>query len=309
MSNVLSLDQRVRLTAALVEGNSIRSTERLCSVHRDTVMRWGLTIGEACARLHTERVTGLYTHLLQLDEIWTFVFKKQKRTTEADDAEFGDQYTFVGIDANTKLVVGYLTGKRTAENTQTFCDDLRACIVGAPQISTDGFAAYRDAIEFAFGTQVHHGVAVKLYEDEDDAGSQRRYSAGRVTGIERTRVSGSPIEESISTSYIERSNGTMRGAIRRFTRLSSGFSKRLRNLRAAVALHFAYYNFCRIHGTIRVTPAMQSGLTDHCWSIEELITMAMTAPDPSNDGAAPPRALVAGERGRPALRVIDGGRR
>lgn len=301
--NVLSLDERVRVTAALVEGNSMRATARLTGIDRGTIGAWGITLGTACDNLHRERVNGLHSHLVQLDEIWTFVHTKERRRKSSDPDEYGDQFTFVGIDANAKLVLSYKVGKRTAANTVAFANDLRSRIIGAPQVSTDGFVAYRDALEQAFGARVHHGVAVKLYEDEDRA--EHRYAPGRVTGIQRTRVSGSPIDEHISTSYIERQNLTMRQSIRRFTRLTNGFSKRLPNLCGAVALHFAYYNWCRVHQTIRVTPAMQAGLTDHVWSIAELIEIALTAPEPSNSVDVDTRVVV---RNKPLLRIIRGGK-
>ena len=303
--NVLPLEDRGQLTAALLEGNSIRSTERLTGKHRDTIMRWGLTIGAACGRLHDERVNGLYTNLLQLDELWSFVHTKEKRRKDTDPWEFGDQYIFVGIDAVSKLVVGYRVGKRDGANTSAFCVDLRRRIIGAPQVSTDGFKPYREAIEQAFGSRVHHGVAVKLYEDED--GKEHRYAPGRCIGIERTRVSGSPIEENISTSYIERLNGTSRQSARRLTRLASAFSKTLRGLEGAIGLHFAHYNWCRVHGSLRTTPAMAAGLTDRVWSIRDLVEIAFTSSEPSNDNDPPPLAATA-TRPPPVLRLISGGK-
>lgn len=301
--NVLPFEVRVRLAAMLAEGGSIRATERQTGVHRDTVMRWGVDVGEACARLHDHRVRGLYGSLWQLDEIWTFVGKKEGHLKPEDDPEFGDAYTFVAMDADSKLVGAFRTGKRTADTTQAFCNDLRARIVGAPQISTDGFRQYVGAIEAAFGSRVHHGTAVKIFEEEGDAGPEHRYAPGRVLGIDRARVSGAPIEEKISTSYVERGNLTIRTHCRRFTRLCVAFSKRLRNLRAAVALHCAWYNFVRVHRTLRVTPAMQAGLTDHVWSPAELVEEALLAPlDP------PAPAPVAAPSRAPMLRVIRGGR-
>ena len=316
--NVLSTDQQLRVLAALVEGNSIRSTERLVGVHRDTIMRFGMRIGQACDRLHRNRVRGLYSHLLELDEIWSFVGKKQGRLEpDQDDTDVGDQYTFVGFDATNKLAVSYLTGKRTGENTNTFAADLRARVIGAPQITTDGFSAYIDAIELAFGSRVHHGVAIKIYENPGDGGAEHRYAPGTVTGIERRRISGTPDEDTMNTTYVERQNLTMRMSIRRFTRLTNAFSRKVENLRAAVALHFGNYNWVRVHGTLRVTPAMAVGLTDHVWSLAELLEVAQAEPELANDPGPPaPQARVAagvaGEKatGRPSwLRVIDGGRR
>jgi IS1 family transposase len=299
--NILPLSDRTRLASLLVEGNSLRSTSRLANVHRSTITRFLCTLGDGCYRLHHGIVHNVRAHFVQLDEIWTFVHTKERRKKPDDPEEFGDQYTFVGIDANSKLVLSYLVGKRTAANAVAFAEDLRARILGAPQVSTDGFPAYRDALETAFGAEIHHGVAIKLYEDE--GGEEHRYAPGRVTGVSKTRVSGEPNEAEISTSYVERQNLTMRQGIRRFTRLTNAFSKSVVCLQAAVALHFAYYNFCRVHMTLRVTPAMQSGLTRHVWTVEELVERALSAPMVE----APPPAVVVVRRA-PVLRLIQGGR-
>jgi IS1 family transposase len=263
----------------------------------------------------------VHAGLIQADEIWTFCLKKQARVVEGDPADAGDQYVFVGIDALSKLTISYRVGRRDAANARAFACDLRFRVIGAPQVSTDGFVAYRDALEWAFGSRVSHGVATKIYQDPEDGGPEHRYAPGRVIGVERERVSGNPVEEAISTSYVERQNLTMRMHMRRFTRLSNGFSRKLAHLEAAVALHFAYVNWCRVHETTRVTPAQAASLSDRVWSVGELLTAALAEPETPDDPApdappAPPAtpppaprpvASIAGRVVGP-FRVIDGGR-
>lgn len=303
-----SLETRARVVAALVEGNSIRSTERLIDVHRDTIVKFVVELGGACRRLHDELVRDLRSAILELDEIWAFVAKKQGHLVEGDPAEYGDAYTFVAIDATSKLGVSYVTDKRTAAATQLFCDDIRARVLGRPQIDTDGFVAYRNALDNAFGADLHHGVAIKVFEQEGTGVDQHRYSPGKVIGVERAIAAGAPDIDRISTSYVERQNLTMRMAMRRFTRLTNGFSKKLENLRAAVALHFAHYNFCRVHETLRVTPAMAAGLARRVWTIAELI-QAAEASIPTLLPTTPVTMAIADAAERRAnFRVIDGGR-
>jgi IS1 family transposase len=302
--NTLPLTQKVAIIAALVEGCSIRSTERLIGVHRDTVMRLGIEVGEACARLHRQRVRDVDAPLIQCDEIWSYVGKKQGHLAENDSPEWGDWYTFIGFDALTKLVIAYRVDRRTAPATTLFAQDLRDRVLGKPQITTDGFAPYVDAIERAFGVEVHFATAVKVFEGDPNPTGEaaRRYSPGRLRAVEKRTIIGHPIDEHASTSLVERNNLTLRMHLRRFTRLTNAYSKRVRNLRAAISLHVAWYNFVRVHETIRVTPAMQAGLTDHVWSIAELIEASLTA---TNDGP-PVQPAVASVP--PVLRVIQGGR-
>jgi len=314
--NVLTLDKQVRVIAALVEGHGIRSVERNERVHRDTVMRLGVRVGEACARLHDELVRDLNIPIIEMDEIWTYVTKKQANLREDDPASFGDAYTYVAMDANSKLIIAYLTDKRVAVATQAFCQDVRNRVLGAPQVSTDGFAQYREALELAFGADVHHGVAVKVFERErqqgNDTDNERRYSPARMTRVERTVRAGTPDVSRICTSYVERQNLTMRTHMKRFTRLTNGFSKKIENLRAAVALHFAYYNFCLVHSTLRVTPAMQVGIAQSVWSVGDLIQAALATPERPAEGPPPPPAMpvaVGASRGPVALTVIQGGKR
>ncbi len=245
---MLPFETRVKIASALVEGLSIRATARLLDVDRETVMYLGVVAGEACATLHDRLVRDVRPTLIQCDEAWSYVGKKEMRCTDLDPADYGDQYLFIGMDAVSKLVVSYLVDKRTGEATHAFARDLRARVLGAPQISTDGWSAYVDAIESAFGSECSHGVVMKQYATAGSAElAALRYSPSRVIGIERIAISGTPDHSSISTTYIERQNLTLRMSIKRMARLTNAFSKKLRNLKGAVALHMAYYNFCRVH--------------------------------------------------------------
>lgn len=299
--NTLPLDSKVSVVSALVEGNSIRSTERMLKIHRDTIMRLGVEVGRGCEAMHNEMVRGLWSSQVEIDEIWCFVGKKQKRVQPTDCQDFGDAYTFTAIDAHSKLCVSYLTDKRTWNAACRFLMDMRARIQGRPQISSDAFTPYTDAVERAFGSEVDYAQLMKEYGTEgggDDAA--HRYSPGRIKHLDKWPVQGNPDMTKASTSYVERQNLTMRMAMRRFTRLTNGFSKKLENLRAAVSLHFGWYNFCRPHETIRVTPAMEAGLTDHVWSIGELVAVALGVADMPTPLTVTPRAVT--------LRVIQGGK-
>jgi len=281
--NVLSIGERVRVVSALVEGCSLRATERMTGVFRQAVTSLLVRVGAGCARLHGAMMRGLHCNVLELDEVWSFVGKKEGHLRAEDPPEYGDAYTFVALDATTKLIPSYLVGKRTTEATQAFVGDLRARVVGAPQITTDGFKPYIEAIEAAFGTRVQYAQILKTYRADEAGGASRddvRYSRGRVVRSVKRRVTGTPDEELISTSKVERQNLTLRMQQRRFTRLTNAFSKCVANLAHAVALYVAHYNLCRVHMTLRVTPAMQAGLADHVWSLEELIEAALSAPEP-----------------------------
>lgn len=272
--NVLPTDKQTTIIAALTEGCSIRAVERLTGVHRDTIMRLGVNVGIGCAKLHNAIMRDLRVNRIELDEIWQFVGKKRRQVTEDDPPEIGDQYTFLALDGTSKAILAHRTGKRDMRNTQFFIDDLRERVIGAPEISSDAFRAYPRAIEKAFGASVHFGTIDKTYAAEPGAiEAWRRYSPGNVVAVQRQVVSGYPL--TISTSYIERQNLTLRMSQRRFTRLTNGFSKKLENHMAAVALYVAHYNFCRVHEAHRVTPAMQLGLTNHVWTIGELVEAAL----------------------------------
>lgn len=257
----------------LLEGTSIRSTERVTGLHRDTIMRLLLLAGERCIALMESKMRNLRCAYIQSDEIWTFVGKKQRNVRIDDPAEVGDAWVFVSIDADTKLIPAYAVGKRDRETTYRFLNDLRSRIAEEHrfQLSTDGFNFYRKGVEDVFAGQADFAQVIKLFGDYGQHDAAGRYSpAPMVETIIKIR-DGRPDARHISTSYIERQNLTMRQAIKRFARLTLGFSKKLENLKAAVALHFAYYNFCRVHSALRVSPAMQAGLTDRIWSLRELL--------------------------------------
>lgn len=268
--NRLNLDRRTQIVSALVEGNSIRSTERMTGVHRDTIMRLLVEVGTGCADLMDEKMRELPCRRVQVDEIWSYVGKKQRQLKPEDDrARVGDQWAFVAIDAETKLVPSYLVGKRTSVCANVFMRDLSMRLANRVQLSSDAMDAYADAVERAFGAEVDYGQAVKFYEAEPTGPG--RYSPPKVVDIERSVVVGSPLQAHISTSIIERQNLTMRMSMRRFTRLTNGFSKKIENMKAAVSLHFAHYNFVRQHKSLRMTPAMAAGVEKSLWTVEELV--------------------------------------
>mgnify|MGYP000635550926 FL=1 len=278
--NVLSMQERVRVVSALVEGTSLRATERLTGVFRQAITGLLLCVGEGCRWLLDATMRDLHCDVLELDEVWAFVGKKEGHLTPDDPEEYGDQYTWIALDARTKLVPVHRVEKRTPAAANAFARELRGRVLGAPQITTDGHKPYLAAVEAAFGKKVHYAQILKTYRADESSGASRddvRYSRGRVVRSVKHPITGTPDDDKISTSFVERGNLTLRMSQRRFTRLTNAFSKKVENLKAAVALHFGYYNFCRVHMTLRVTPAMEAGLTDHVWSIEELLTAAHAA--------------------------------
>lgn len=268
--NKLSLSRRTQIINCLVEGNSIRSTERMTDTHRDTIMRLMVDVGEGCENLMNDTMKNLTCRRLQVDEIWTYVQKKQRQVVPGDDrSRVGDQWTFVAIDADSKIVPVYRIGKRDLITARAFMGDLASRLDNRVQISADALAAYVDATEKAFGSDVDFGRLIKHYEAEPIGAG--RYSPPRIGSATREAIVGNPDQRHISTSFVERQNLTMRMSMRRFTRLTNAFSKKIENLRAAVALHFAHYNFVRVHNTLRVTPAMAGGVVRNLWSLEELV--------------------------------------
>jgi len=271
--NRISRDRQTQIIGCLVEGNSIRSTERMTETHRDTIMRLMISAGEVCANLMDERMRNLSCRRIQLDEIWAYVQKKQRHLTPTDDpSRVGDQWTFVALDPDTKIIPAFRVGKRDLETATAFLIDLSERLINRIQISSDALRAYVDATEQAFGSDADYGQIVKIYECEPVGPG--RYSPPHVVDAKRSVISGNPDLRHISTSYVERQNLTMRMNMRRFTRLTNAFSKKIENLRAAVALHFAHYNFVRIHKTLRVTPAMEAGITNRLWTISDLLEWA-----------------------------------
>jgi IS1 family transposase len=273
--NVLPTQRKLQVISSLIEGNSVRSTERMTGVHRDTICRLLVEVGQNCAALLDSQLQGLTCHKVQCDEIWCFVGKKNRHVREGDSPDMGDQWVFVAMDAETKLVPAHVVGKRTALTTLLLVSDLAQRIRNRPQITTDGFRFYVNAIEESFGSEVDFAQLVKLYGDygQHDAGPAR-YSPPPIMETITRIIQGTPDEGHISTSYVERQNLTMRMQMRRFTRLTNAFSKKLENLKAACALHFAHYNFCRIHSTLRVTPAMAAGVTSEIWPLSSLLLPA-----------------------------------
>lgn len=271
--NVLPFDRQVDIIAALTEGCSIRSVERLTGVHRDTIMRLGVRVGFGCNAIHDALMQNLHVPRLEFDEAWDFVGKKQKQLTPEDGTDKGDQWTFIALAGAAKAIIGYRVGKRNAINTRAFVMDVRERVLGAPEISADAFNMYPEAIERAFGVDCTFGTIDKHYAAVQAIEASRRYSPAEVVSITTRAVVGNP--RHISTSYVERQNLTLRMAQRRFTRLTNAFSKKLENHCAAVALYAGHYNFCRVHEALRITPAMQLGVTDHVWSVRELVDAAL----------------------------------
>jgi transposase-like protein/IS1 family transposase len=255
----------------LLEGNSIRSTERITELDRNTIMTLLVKAGERCQSLMDSKLRNLRMEHIQVDEIWTFVQKKRRQVRKGDSPEIGDQWVFVAIDADTKLVPCFHVGKRHLEDTRTFLWDLYGRIEGRTQITTDGLNHYRAGIPETFGLDVDFAQVVKMFDHGQFTSSEGRYSPSPIVEVISKVRSGDPDPNHISTSFVERQNLTMRMAIRRFTRLTNAFSKKLLNLKMAVALHFAYYNFCRVHSSLRVTPAMEAGIADSVWTIGDLI--------------------------------------
>jgi IS1 family transposase len=278
--NVLPFETQVRVIAALTEGCSIRSTERLLEVHRDSIMRLSVRVGEGCARLHDRLMRDLQVNVIELDEQWDFIGKKQKRVRQDDPDEMGDVWLFVALAATQKAVLSYVVGKRDTDNTEALALDLRARVINRPQITSDGYTPYPNAVTLAFQTDVDYAVLTKKYVgDSNLPDAAHRYSPGHVAGVETTVIRGRPDPYLVSTSYVERFNLSSRMQMRRCARLTNAYSKKLTNHRAAVALWIAFYNLCRVHETLRCTPAMALGVTDHIWTIAELVRAALEPSD------------------------------
>ncbi len=277
--NRLNGEERTKVVAALVEGNSIRSTSRMTGVARNTVTSLLLDMAEACAANHDRCVRNVRVRRLQCDEIWAFVGAKKKNVTpEQEQAGWGDIWTWTAIDADTKLCVSYYVGDRGKYSAYNFMCDAANRIVGRPQITTDAHRPYLQAIEDAFGTEVDYAQLHKIFGAPTPDAS--RYSPATCIGCDMKTVMGDPDPKHVSTSFVERQNLSMRMGIRRFTRLTNAFSKKVENHAASVVLWFGYYNFCRVHQTLRVTPAMEAGLADHVWEISELVQLLDNAAVP-----------------------------
>ncbi len=270
--NKLPLQTRKLIIRCLVEGQSIRATARTVEVSKNTVAKLLIDAGAACQAYHDLHVRDLNSRRVQCDEIWSFCYAKQKNVAgaKAAPADAGDVWTWTAIDADSKLAVSWLVGGRDAGYATEFMNDVAERLSSRVQLTTDGHRAYLEAIEGAFGADVDYAQIVKLYGAAD---TEHRHSPAQCIGIRQQAVSGDPDPKHISTSYLERQNLTMRMSMRRFTRLTNAFSKKVENHAHAVALHFMHYNFCRIHQTLRVTPAIEAGVTDRLWDISDIVEL------------------------------------
>ncbi len=260
----------------MVEGNSLRATARIADISYNTVCKLFVDAGRACADFQDKALRDLPCKRLQLDEIWTFVYAKQKNVAGAKAApdNAGDAWTWVAIDADTKLVPSWRIGDRSTETACDFVADLASRLRNRVQITSDGHKPYLEAVENAFGADVDFAQLVKIYGNDAGAkGPERKYSPGECCGTVKRRIEGNPDVRNVSTSFVERQNLTMRMCIRRFTRLTNAFSKKLENHALSVALHYMHYNFCRIHKTLRVTPAMAAGVTDRVWDMSDVAAL------------------------------------
>jgi|SRR6267154_977805 len=274
--NKLSTEEKVRVVACLVEGNSLRSTVRMTGIHRTSIQKLLVELGSVCSAYQDKMFRNLKCQRLQCDEIWSFCGAKEKNaSTEKKQQGWGDVWTWTALDADTKLIPCWLVGDRTVGSCHHFIHDLKDRLASRVQLTTDGHGVYVLAIKDAFGEEIDFAQLQKIYGIDRDSSKQAqvRYSPAKCMGARKAIISGQPEVHHISTSYCERSNLTMRMQMRRFTRLTNGFSKKLANHEAAIALHFMHYNFARIHQTLRVTPAMAAGLSDHVWSIEEIVRL------------------------------------
>lgn len=269
--NTLSKERRAHVVAALVEGNSIRATCRMTGVAKGTVLNLLVDLGHACEEFHRRTVVNIRSKRIQCDEIWCFVYAKERNVPEAMRGlpGVGDVWTWTALDGDSKLALSWLVGERDAGYAAEFMNDVASRVATRVQLTTDGLRAYLEAVEGPFGANIDYAQLVKLYGEAPDA--EKRYSPPQCIGSERRRVEGNPDPRHISTSFVEWQNLTMRMSMRRFTRLTNAFSKKVENLEAAVALHFVWYNFGRVHQTLRVTPAMEAGIADHIWTVDEIV--------------------------------------
>jgi IS1 family transposase len=272
--NRLSVDRRAAIIGMLAEGNSLRSTSRMADVSINTVTKLLLDVGGACEAYQDKTLRGLKAKRIQCDEIWSFVYAKAKNVPESMKGAFGvgDVWTWVAIDSDTKLVPSWAVGRRDGFTAAAFIRDLADRLSTRVQLTTDGHKVYLEAVEGAFGDAIDYAMLVKTYEGDSGkkVPAERKYSPAVCTGEFKQRIMGDPDPDHISTSYVERQNLTMRMHMRRFTRLTNAFSKKVDNHKAAIALHYMHYNFARIHKTLRVTPAMEAGIADHIWELDEI---------------------------------------
>jgi IS1 family transposase len=276
--NRLSTVDRARVVTCLVEGNSLRATARITGVARMTVEKLLRDLGAACLAFHDTTVRNITSKRIQCDEIWSFCYAKNRaiqrdKTILDRNASAGDVWTWTALDADTKLMVSWLVAKRDLPSAKAFMQDVASRLAHRVQLTTDNYRLYLTAVDQAFGTDIDYAMLHKIYSSETSG----RYSPPVCIGAKALNVSGDPDRKHVSTSYVERRNLTMRMSMRRFTRLTNGFSKKIEMHEYSSALHFMHYNFAKVHQTLRVTPAMEARLSDHVWSIEELIALVSDA--------------------------------
>lgn len=276
--NKLPFSKRKQIIQLLVEGNSLRATSRIVDVSINTVSKLLVDVGTACQKFHEEKVVGIKADRIQCDEIWSFVYSKQKNVPEGHLDDAGDVWTWTAIDADSKLIVSWLVGDRGATTAHIFMKDVASRLANKVQLTTDGHHAYLEAVDNAFLLDIDFAQLIKIYGGNDGANNEKRYSPARYTGCRTKIISGEPNEKFISTSYVERQNLTMRMHMRRFTRLTNAFSKKIENHCHAIALHFVYYNFVKIHKSLRVPPAMQAGLIKRLMTIEDIVNLVPNEP-------------------------------
>lgn len=296
--NILPRDKQIEVIAALCDGLGVRAAARITGVNRGTVASLALRVGQGCRELHDRQMVGLRPSRIELDELWSYVGKKQARVKRDEGDAVGDQYTYVALAASARAIIAYHTGKRSWGSTDEFVADLAQRVLGNPEISTDGFMPYIACIRDFFRGRASHGRIVKTYSVTNLATKEaaRRYSPAQVVKVTREAVFGAP--EYISTSYVERSHLTLRQTCKRFSRLTISYSKKLDHHSAAVSLYVAHYNLCRVHASLRSTPAMALGVTDRVWSIGDLLDAALATDPTAPEHAPSPRRF----------RVIDGGK-
>lgn len=272
--NRLSIEKRTQIISLLVEGNSLRATSRIADISINTVTKLLVSVGKACQKFHDESVKNVRAKKVQCDEIWSFVYAKEKN--KPDNVEgAGDVWTWTAIDSDSKLIISWLVGERDAYTANIFMNDVASRLATRIQLTTDGLKAYLEVVADAFGSRIDFAQLIKIYGNESaPTSNEKKYSPAECTGMKVNLVSGNPDPDFVSTSHVERQNLTMRMHMRRFTRLTNAFSKKLENHCHAIALHFVYYNFVKIHKTLRVPPAMEAGLIKNLMSIEDIVRLA-----------------------------------
>ncbi len=271
--NRLDIKRQAQILRCLVDGNSIRATSRITGASKNTITKLLVDVGKVCSEYQDKKLRNLPCKRIQCDEVWSFCYSKKKNVPEKFKGQFGygDIWTWTSICADTKLMPSWYIGNRDSESAKIFMKDLASRLASRVQLTTDGFSSYIEAVEESFAGDIDYEMLIKLYGKDRE--SEKRYSPPKCIGIRKEKINGNPAKRHTSTSFIERSNLTMRMNNRRFTRLTNGFSKKVENLAHAVALHFMYYNFCRVHQTLRVTPAMEAKVSDHVWEIEEILKL------------------------------------